>query len=365
MNIVNILLTNRNGGLEQAFYDYSLLLHQLGHQVIAIVREDAPYIDKISEIGVKIIKIKNNFGYIDLLAIKNLKNIFNQFDADVVFSHAGRSTQLCRKAIKRIKQRKIFQIAVNHSNNIKRSIGCDLIFSINKQIFYRTIDAGQPENRSFVMHNGIEVENISDYFEPVNFDKKPVITLGVIGRIDESKGFDHVVRALDLLRQEAIDYRFLLKIAGSGPYVPYLQSLIKKLDIEPEAVEFLGWIEDKKKFFNEIDIFILPSISEPFGLVILEAMKYKKPIIATCCDGPLEILRHNIEGQLVVREPLTSLHYRIRDSVYKLISNSLETNEMIASAYSRLKQRFSYSALKNNLAEFVGDETKKSKNKNF
>ena len=103
MNIVNILLTNRNGGLEQAFYDYSLLLHQLGHQVIAIVREDAPYIDKISEIGVKIVKIKNNFGYIDLLAIKNLKNIFNEFDIDVVFSHAGRSTQLCRKAIKRIK----------------------------------------------------------------------------------------------------------------------------------------------------------------------------------------------------------------------------------------------------------------------
>ena len=108
MNIVNILLTNRNGGLEQAFYDYSLLLHQLGHQVIAIVREDAPYIDKISEIGVKIVKIKNNFGYIDLLAIKNLKNIFNEFDIDVVFSHAGRSTQLCRKAIKRIKQKKIF-----------------------------------------------------------------------------------------------------------------------------------------------------------------------------------------------------------------------------------------------------------------
>ncbi len=59
MKIVNIILTSQNGGAEQAFIDYTVVLKKLGHEVVAIVKEDAPYADKISELGITTKKIAN------------------------------------------------------------------------------------------------------------------------------------------------------------------------------------------------------------------------------------------------------------------------------------------------------------------
>ena len=58
-------------------------------------------------------------------------------------------------------------------------------------------------------------------------------------------------------------------------------------------------MKDKKEFYDEIDIFLLPSIRETFGLVILEAMQYGKPIISSDCNGPHEIITSNKDGILV------------------------------------------------------------------
>ena len=284
MRIVNIILTSQNGGAEQAFIDYCAALKNLGHDVLAIVKNDAPYISEVEKLGIEIRKVKNNFGYYDLFSISDIKKILQNFDADVVFSHMGRAVILARKAIKKIKNKKIVEIAINHSMNVKRSIGADIVLSVNKVIFFRTIDSGQSESASFVIPNAIDLKDVIEVAPKINLLEKDIITIGALGRFDKAKGFRFLIKAIKNL--EAFpNKKFLLKIAGSGPLEGFLRSLAKELNVE-DKVEFCGWIKNKKEFYASIDIFCMPSQRETFGLVLLEAMKYRKPIISTDADGP-------------------------------------------------------------------------------
>jgi len=310
MKIINIVLTTKKGGLEQVFCDYSLALKNLGCQVLAVVKSGAPYVNQVKNLQIEVAEIENKWGYHDISAIKNLQNIIKKFEPHLIISHAGRSHSLVKKAIlslnfsknswlcaflptnyflAKINRHKIFHIAVNHSNSVKRSIGAQMVFSVNRQIFYKTIDYGQPQNRSFVLHNAINLEEEQPSFAPINLMQKPVIILGAIGRIEKSKGFDRLITALSLLEKNISGYKFMLKIAGEGKEKNALIDLANYLELPSQSLNFCGWIQDKAKFFNSVDIFILPSISETFGLVLLEAMKFKKPIIATNCHGPKEI----------------------------------------------------------------------------
>ncbi len=355
MKIVNIILTSQNGGAEQAFVDYTAVLQNLGHEVLVILKTDAPYADNLERLGVKVEKIKNTFGYYDLLAIKKILKITQEFGADVVMAHAGRSIFLSRQALKIIRNKKVFLVAVNHSMNVKRSIGADIIFSVNKEIFFRTINLGQSETTSFVIPNAIDLTDAIELAPHVDLRDKKEIVLGAIGRLDKAKGFRYAVKTIKKLSEMSrfSDKKFILKIAGSGPRELYLRDLAKELNVENQ-VQFLGWTKDKKSFFNSIDIFLMTSQRETFGLVVLEAMKYRKPIISVDADGPKEILRNEIDALMVSLDPLENTEERIAPAVARMINEPDLVNLMIANSFIRLKDKFSYKALEARMRECFG-----------
>ncbi len=353
MRIVNIILTSQNGGAEQAFIDYCTALRNLGHDVLGIVKNDAPYIAEVEKLGIKVKKVKNNFGYYDPFTISDIKKILQEFDADVVFSHMGRSVVLARKAIKKIKNKKIIEIAINHSMNVKRSIGADIVLSVSKVIFFRTIDLGQSESTSFVIPNAIDLRDTIEIAPKINLSEKDTIVIGSLGRFDKAKAFRFAIKAIKILETEFPSKKFLLKIAGSGQQDKFLRDLAKELNVE-DKIDFCGWIKDKKEFYSSIDIFCLPSQRETFGLVLLEAMKYRKPIISTNADGPKEILSNRIDSLIVELEPLNNTEERIALAIIEMVENPDLVNSMIENSFIRLKERFSYESLEKRLQEIVG-----------
>jgi glycosyltransferase involved in cell wall biosynthesis len=352
MKIVNIILTSQNGGAEQAFLDYSNALKNLGHEVVAILKDDAPYVDQVEKLGIKVEKIKNRFGYHDFFAVRNIKKILEETHADLVISHMGRATVLTRKAVKKIHGKKVFQMAVNHSGNVKRSIGADIVLSVNQRIFFDTVKAGQKEHASFVIPNAIDLSDALEAAPIASLKDKQKIVIGTIGRLDRTKGFDLVIKALKKL-EKISDKNFVLKIAGAGYFEPVLRDLVKELKLE-EKVEFLGWITNKKEFFDSIDIFCIPSKNEPFGIVILEAMKFAKPIISTDADGPKEILVNEKDALIVALNPSENVEERISDAVIHMTNEPELMNEMVQSASKKLRDKYSYKALENRLGEIVG-----------
>ena len=349
MKIAHIILTSQNGGAEKVFIDYVELLKNIGHENFAIIKNDAPYSSKLEKLEIKTQKIVNKLGYYDFLAIKKIKDFVEENKIDIVIAHAGKSMVLAHKSLKKIINKKVILVAVNHSNNVKRSLCADIIFSVNKEIFFKTIDKKRTPENSFVIYNAIDLKGFEPNFCEYNFSKKSPIILGVIGRLDKGKGFENVIEGLKILQKKSTQ-KFILKIAGTGEEMANLQKKAKDLNLE-NSIEFLGWIADSKDFFAQIDIFILPSKNETFGLVILEAMKFSRPIIATNCDGPKEILRHEIDGLLVDLKSSEPLPNQIAKAVEKIISDEELTNNLVKNSYQRLKNRFSFEILERMLSD--------------
>jgi glycosyltransferase involved in cell wall biosynthesis len=102
------------------------------------------------------------------------------------------------------------------------------------------------------------------------------------------------IEALALLKRQFI---FSAAIAGEGPERDALATLIRSRQLE-DRVTLTGWVESRK-FLRELDIFVLPSREEPFGIVALEAWAAGLPIIATACEGPSSYIQHEENGLLI------------------------------------------------------------------
>lgn len=356
MKIVHIILTSQNGGAEQAFIDYSVALKKLGHEILAIIKNDAPYAAAVENLGITVKKIPNKLGFYDIFTVKKIHEILQEFNADAVIAHAGRSTVLARSAIAKIKN-KIFLIAVNHSMNVKRSIGADIILSVNKEIFLRTINAGQSEAKSFVIQNAIDLSDAPKLASKIDWQNKETIVLGGMGRLDIAKGFRFTIKAIkkleEFVKANNLNKKFVFKLAGSGAREDYLRNLAKELNVESK-IEFLGWIKNKKEFFDAIDIFIMSSERETFGLVVLEAMKFCKPIISTESDGPKEFLRNEIDALMVNLQPLENIENRIADAVLRMVNEPKLADKLVANAFAKVNDKFSYKALEKYFEEIVG-----------
>jgi glycosyltransferase involved in cell wall biosynthesis len=348
MRIVNIILTSQNGGAEQVFLDYCKILKKLGHEVFAIVKTDAPYAVKLDEIGVETVKIKNLFGFHDFFAAFKIRKILKKFQANAVITHMGRATKLFKMA----HVDGIFHAAVNHSYNVKRSIGADLVISVNKEIFYKTVDLGQNPQKSFVLSNALDLTFCEFIERKIDFQKN-VINIGAMGRFDRTKGFVELIEAIKILQKKFSQKKFILKIAGDG----YFKEQIER-SAKGASVEFLGWIKDKESFFNEIDIFILPSLEETFGLVLLESMKNCVPIICSNTQGPKEILRENIDALFAKIEPKKDYPDEIAKKIIEMITDEESAKNLAKSAFQRLHDKFSFQRLEKDLGDIFGDNVK-------
>ena len=150
-----------------------------------------------------------------------------------------------------------------------------------------------------VVYNAVEEKTDSIYYS--THGKK---TVGMAGRINRWKGQKLFVDAAEIVHQAMPDIIF--EIAGEA-YVgeEYLKEgllqYIKEKKLQ-ETVFLLGQVNDMGKFYAGLDIFVLPSIQpEPFGLVVIEAMEYGIPVIATNHGGPKEIIAEGKDGFLVGR----------------------------------------------------------------
>ncbi len=139
-------------------------------------------------------------------------------------------------------------------------------------------------------------------------DVKPAPTLppviGAFGCLNESKGFDLLLRAGAALRDKGFDFR--LRIAGDGPELQNLHALRSELGLM-RHVEFPGWVSDPEAFMAGLDLFVVPSRSEAFGLAAAEAMAAGVPVVASNIRGLQDILKGGRFGRLSRSDDAVSL----------------------------------------------------------
>lgn len=145
-----------------------------------------------------------------------------------------------------------------------------------------------------VIPNGIDLDSISRRREP-ELDKR--FDLFYIGLLIKRKGVDSLIKAVSIARRKLPDIR--LGIAGSGSQEDQLKTLVKELNLG-DNIEFLGFLDEGKKYryIASADIVVIPSLWEPFGIVLLESMACAKPVIASNIAGIPSIVADGKTGLL-------------------------------------------------------------------
>jgi glycosyltransferase involved in cell wall biosynthesis len=152
-----------------------------------------------------------------------------------------------------------------------------------------------PAERIIAMHNGIPLTEFQ-MLQPdeVIAEKKHLgisqgtNIIGTIAKLREEKGVEYLIKAIPDVLKVFPDSVFV--IVGDGYLRNDLENLSKDLNII-NNVKFLGYCEKVSNILSTFDIKVLPSLTEGFGLVIVEAMTMGKPIIATQVGGLKEILK--------------------------------------------------------------------------
>ena len=169
-----------------------------------------------------------------------------------------------------------------------------------QRAFYAEI--GLAEKQIAVIHNGIDMERF-DTSEGVRQAARQALGLppempvvGMVANFSPIKRHDVLLRALVKMREMLPDVRCLL--VGDGPLRAAMEKTAQRLGLSG-AVSFLGSRPDVPDLLPALDVFCLASDSESFSNAIVEAMAAGKPVVATDCGGPREIVVEGETGFLV------------------------------------------------------------------
>ncbi|MFC1478836.1 glycosyltransferase family 4 protein [Candidatus Margulisiibacteriota bacterium] len=203
-------------------------------------------------------------------------------------------------------------------------------------IVYNAVDSSLLTSKS---HDNM-LQKAKNILFPDSFAKHTGIKIGYLGSIEPRKGIKELAEAF---------FRVNLKYPAStlhiaGSVLPVAKSYYRKIlkfclknGIE-KLVFWHGSIDNIIDFFNEMDIIIVPSLSEPFGRVVIEAMAAGKPVIGSNCGGIPEIIQNGETGFLA--EPGNSIDLsRVMFEVMNM--NSADIVDIINNAREMVAEKFS------------------------
>ncbi len=177
---------------------------------------------------------------------------------------------------------------------------------------------GVKSENSFKIYNGIPNIDRSQYSsdalrEELGIGKEKFVAL-FVGRLRLQKSPHDLIAAINLIKGEIPDLKLIL--VGDGPLKYELQQEIEANGLE-DIVQLVGTVSDPEKYFELSDIFVLPSVFEGLGLVILEAFRSCLPVVSTNIEGPKELVENGRNGILVdPKKP-----QQLADAILKLYRN--------------------------------------------
>jgi glycosyltransferase involved in cell wall biosynthesis len=164
---------------------------------------------------------------------------------------------------------------------------------------------------------------------------------GIIGRIDPDKGQEYLIKAIPLLLKKDKEVHVLIvgeESRGDTRHYPqFLQKLVQELDIE-KYVHFRPFTEHTEEAFAALDIFVMASRSETYGMVTVEAMASGLPVIGTNTGGTPELLDCGASG--ILMPPADE--YALADALEKLVTNQELRQQLAQSARQRAIARYDY-----------------------
>ena len=338
-SILHVITTIDLGGAEKQLLTLAACQSEAGLDVEIIFLKDKPtLLQEFLELG---IKVDLNFAQLGFLK-QCLKLKRRQFQENcVVHAHLPRAELLCALTLKP----KRFIVTRHNSEAFFPKVPAKLSKFLSRFVLKRSFASISISNavanylktsgemsstqNSHVIYYGIKNTSVSPRRNPKVVSGR--IQVGTISRLVPQKNIPLLLCALKELNSQESS-KFNLSIVGSGPLKAELQLLSADLGIE-KMVIWKGQLQEVLPFYLSLDVFVLSSDYEGFGLVLLEAMSQGVPVVARRISAIPEVMGETHPGLVDSINPV-DLALKIKT----LISDQVALRACLQYQAQRLKE---------------------------
>lgn len=363
------------GGAQTYQYNLATGLGKLGHDVLVLTGETPDSLkSKVKDYASRHFKVKRIPLFRESIKMKapfrdvliDSFTILNEFDPDIIYSNGYIPCLLISMIKDSLRAKHIFSYHSTPELDVNKLVGIlpgnlEFELAIARYIFkHGDFDAylacsnnylntvknniDSKVKNAYRIYYGVDMEKFSFKLNvdrtKYGFSEDDFIVLCPV-RLIERKGILDVLKAISILKKEIPNIKLLIptsKLSTNDKFSQSVLILIKKLKIENyvsiRADEFA--IEDMPRVYALSDIMVFPSYSEGLGIISLESMSMKKPVIATNIVGINEVVKHNKTGLLVD----TKNPQQIAKSIQLLHDDKKLRNLLVNNAYLMIEKEF-------------------------
>ncbi len=325
---VLILITKSNwGGAQRYVYDLATNLPKDKFEVEVIAGGNGLLIDNLKHSGIRAdgdLPVKRDVSIIeDINVFFKLFKLFRTKKPDVLHLNSSKIGGIGALAARLAGIKNIIFTAHGWAFNENRSFISKIIIKllhwitiilstttilVSETLSYQMINWPLIKNKITVIHNGIrsepafskihargELGKFNSKFAEILKSKsiKDTVIIGSVGELHHIKGYEYAIRAL-----HEFNKKILYLIIGTGEDREKLEKLISDLKMESNVI-LMGFVPHASQYFKAFDIFLLPSLSEGFPYIALEAGLASLPVISSAVGGIPEIIDDMKSGILI------------------------------------------------------------------
>ncbi|MFN2453197.1 MAG: glycosyltransferase [Pyrinomonadaceae bacterium] len=314
MRILQICSARTLGGGERHLIDLTNALARRGHAMFAALATHSPLLTKLDAVPPENITRLRMRNALDLPSALRLAQFVRKHHIEIVHAHIARDYPLAALAARFntdtrfvITRHVLFPINKLHALTLSNASG---IIAVSKAVA-RSLDEASvcDKRRITVIPNGIDVQKFARERQRVSHDEPTdtqtnaprSLRVGTIGHLAPIKGHEDFIRAAGIISARRTDVEFLIigeDKSHTGEHRARLEQLIDELKLNAR-VSLTGWVDDPAPLLHSLDVFVSAARTEPFGLVIVEAMASGLPVVATMSEGAREIIEDGATGKLV------------------------------------------------------------------
>ncbi|MFO7655360.1 MAG: glycosyltransferase family 4 protein [Candidatus Krumholzibacteriia bacterium] len=352
---------------QRAYYGGEVHLCQLaagmqarGHAVRCVVRPDSLLLARLRQAGVPVTPLPVVDWY-EPVGVLRLRRWLRDGGCDVLHTHTPRDHYVAAVATLGLDVRNVgtrHQLLPIARSGLKRPwLGrLDAMVAVSEAVRQGIVRSGAlPPDRVVTIHNGVDVRRQLPARNGLRRSLglpalAPVV--GYVGRLSPDKGVETLLEAARRLVDDSWPHLkvFIVGDDPRGRHGEHLCRRSRELGLQ-DAVHFFGYVHDAARACADFDVQVVTSTAEPFGLVTLEAMAHRHPVVATDAGGSREILRDGRDGYLVpphradllaarldllLREP--ALRRSLGDEARRRVESRFGLDQMIAATESLYRQ---------------------------
>ena len=203
--------------------------------------------------------------------------------------------------------------------------------TISHEITHLLVKNGWTEERKItLLPNGVSIAMSNNI--TLNPKTKSVPVIGTVANFRPEKDHITLLQAFNILYKKGLNSE--LWLVGDGPTRPDVEKLAKELGIESK-LRFIGTVSNPNEFYRQFDIFVLSTHYEGHSLVILEAMSFGLPIVATRISGVPEVIKDRVNGLLVnPKDP-----HDLAQALQKILTNKSLYVQLSEAAFQSSKEK--------------------------